>query len=132
MRSLTPAEKELYPNNIFSYIQDSAPTHGAKIIQNFLQGELKSRFAANTEWPPSSPNCDLLDYYFWNKVKENVYSGHDAKTFEDEKKLKDKVFSVYGQCATNIEPLRKVRKQFLPRLKDFVTKEGRPIKTVFG
>ena len=35
------------------------------------------------------------------------------------------------QCANNIEPLRKAIKQFLPRLKAVVTKEGRPIKNVF-
>ena len=61
-----------------------------------------------------------------------MYSGHDAKHFESKKKLKDRIFSVYDQCATNVEPLRKARKQFLPRLKDVVTKERRPIKTVFG
>ena len=47
------------------------------------------------------------------------------------KKLKDRIFSVYDQCATNVEPLRKARKQFFPRLKDFARKEGRPTKTVF-
>ena len=58
-------------------------------------------------------------------------SGHDAKHFEGEKKLKDRIFSVYDQCDTNVEPLPKARKQFFPRLKDFARKEGRPIKTVF-
>ena len=97
-----------------------------KFVQNFLQRELKFRFVANTEWPPSSPDFNLLDFYFWNEVKEEVCSGHDAKHFEDEKRFKDRILSVYDQCATNVEPLRKARKQFLPRLKDFVTKEDRP------
>ena len=61
-----------------------------------------------------------------------MYSSHDAKHFEGEKKLKDRIFSEYDQCATNAEPLRKAEKQFLLRLKDFVTKEGRPIKIVLG
>ena len=61
-----------------------------------------------------------------------MYSGHNGKHFESEKKLKGRIFSVYDQCATNVEPLRKARKQFLPGLKDVVTKERRPIKTVFG
>ena len=132
MRSLIPAKKELYPNNNFSYIQNSAPSHRVKIIQNFLRGELKSRFVANTEWPPSLPGCNLLDYYFWNEEKEKVCSGDNAKHFGGEKRFKDRVFSVCDQCATNVEPLRKARKQFLSCLKDFVTKERRPIKTVFG
>ena len=57
------------------------------------------------------------------KVKKSVK--------KSEKELKDRIFSVYDQCATNVEPLPKARKQFLPRLKDVVTKERRPIKTVF-
>ena len=132
LHCVIPAMKELYPNNNLSIVQDSAPSHHAKIIQNLLEEELKSRFVANMEWLPSSPDCNLLDYYFCNEVKEKVYSGHDAKHFESEKKLKDRIFSVYDQCATNIEPLCKARKQFLPRLKDIVSKEGRPIKNVFG
>ena len=50
---------------------------------------------------------------------------------ESENELKDKR-TVYDQCATNVGPLRKARKQFLLRLKDVFTKEGRPIKAVFG
>ena len=70
----------------------------------------------------------LLDL---NEVKEKVYSGRDAKHFESAKELKDRIFSVYDQCATNVEPLRKTRKQFRPSLKGVATKEGRPIKTMF-
>ena len=123
MRSLIPAKKELYPSNNFSFTQHGAPSHSTKIIRNFLRGELKFRFVANMIWPPSSPDCNPLDYYFCNEVKENVHSGHDAKHFEGGKMLKDRIFSVYDQRATNVEPLRKARKQFLPRLKDFVKKK---------
>ena len=78
LHCVIPAMKELYPNNNLSIVQDSAPSHHAKIIQNFLQEELKSRFVANMEWLPSSPDCNLVDYSFWNEVKENVYYGRDA------------------------------------------------------
>ena len=121
--------KELYPNNNFNFIQDSAPFHRAKTVQNFSWEELKSRFFANMEWLPSSPECNTLDYYFWNEVKEKVYklfllprsktinSGHHAKPFESEKELKNRIFSVWDQCAINVEPLSKAIKQFLPFLK---------------
>ena len=56
-----------------------------------------------------------------------MYNGHGAKHFESEKEFKDRTFS-----ATNVETNCKARKQFLPLLKEVVTKEGRPIKTVFG
>ena len=60
-----------------------------------------------------------------------MFSGHDAEHFVGGKMLKDRIFFVYDQCVTDVEPLRKARKQFLPRLRNFVKKE-RPIKTVFG
>ena len=65
-----------YPNNNFIFTQDSAPSHSAKFVQNFLREESKSRFFANMEGPPSSPDCNPLDCYFRNKVKEKIYSGH--------------------------------------------------------
>ena len=132
LQSLIPATMELYANNNFSLIQASAPSHGAKIVLNFLWEELISRYVAKTEWPPSSHDCNLLEYYFWNKVKEKVHFGHNAKHLECEKELQDRIFSVYDQCATNVESFCKARKHFLPHLKDIVTKERIPIKTVFG
>ena len=98
LRSLILAMRDLYPNNNFIFIQDSAPFHRAKIVQNFLQEELKSRFAANTECPPSSFDWNPLDYYFWNEVKEKIYSGHSAKPFESEKELK----TGFSLCGTNV------------------------------
>ena len=65
-----------YPNNNFIFTQDSAPSHSAKFVQNFLREESKSRFFANMEGPPSSPDCNPLDCYFRNRVKEKIYSGH--------------------------------------------------------
>ena len=62
---------------------------------------------------------------------KKVYSGHHAKFFEIEKELKDRICSMWDQCATNIELLHKGIKQFLRLLKGVVTKEGRSIKTVF-
>ena len=50
--------------------------------------------------------------------------------FESENELTDR--ALHDQCATNVEPLRKARKQFFLRLKDVLTKAGRPIKPVFG
>ena len=100
LQSVIPAMKDLYPNNNFSFIQDSAPSHRAKIIQNFLREELKSRYVANTELPLSSTDCNLLNYYFRNGVKEKGYSCHNAKHFESEKEYKNRIFSVYDKCWT--------------------------------
>ena len=47
-----PAMKELYPNKNFIFVQDGAPFYRANTVQCFFREELKSRFAANTEWSP--------------------------------------------------------------------------------
>ena len=49
--------------------------------------------------------------------------------FESEDELTDR--TVHDQCATNVEPPLKARKQFFLRLKDVLTKAARPIKPVF-
>ena len=59
----------MYPNKDFTFVQDSAPSHRANQVQNFLKQKLKSRFVENTDWPPKSPDNNSLDYYFWDAFK---------------------------------------------------------------
>ena len=51
------------------FLQDNTSSHRQNPIQDFLQETLNSRFIKTHEWPPSSPDCNPLDYCFWNKVK---------------------------------------------------------------
>ena len=60
-------------NNTWIFIQDSELSHRANIVQDFLKEKMDKRFIEHTEWPPSSPDCNPLDYLFWNKIKEKVY-----------------------------------------------------------
>ena len=49
---LIPAVEAMYPNKDFTFVQDSASSHRANQVQNFLKQRLKSRFVKNTDWPP--------------------------------------------------------------------------------
>ena len=73
--NLIPAVEGMYPNKDFTFVQDSAPSHHANQVQNFLKQNLKSRFVKNTDWPPKSPDFNPLDYYFWDRIQEKVYDG---------------------------------------------------------
>ena len=42
-------------------------------VRNLIKQKLKSRFVKNTDWPPKSPDCNPLDYYFWDRVQEKVH-----------------------------------------------------------
>ena len=129
---LIPFCESLYPRDDFIFIQDSAPSHRYKPVQQFLKDKLKSRFVKNTEWPPASPDCNPLDYFFWNKVQEKVYEGGHCEPFENIEELKTKIQEVWEECCTDLNTIRKAIKHLLPRLKAVELKDGGSIKTLFG
>ena len=126
------AVEAMYPNKDFTFVQDSVPSHRANQVQNFLKQKLKSRFIKNTDWPPKSPDCNPLDYYFWDRVQEKVYDGRYCYPFATIDELKRRIRDVWDECATDLPQIRKAMKQFFPRLEAVDAKEGCSIKTVFG
>ena len=78
---LIPTVEAMYPNKDFTFVQDSAPSHCANQVRNFLKEKLKSRFVKNTNWPLKLPDCNPLDYYFWDRVQEKVYDGRYCYLF---------------------------------------------------
>jgi len=51
-------------------------------VQTFLEEKLKNPFVKASEWPPSSPDCNLLDYFFWDKIKAKVYEDEERAISE--------------------------------------------------
>ena len=84
----------MYPNKDFTFVQDSAPSHRANQLQNFLKQNLKSRFVNNTDWPPKSPDCNPLDYYFWDCVQDKVYDGRYCYPFATIDELKRRIHDI--------------------------------------
>ena len=114
------------------FIQDSAPSHRANLVQDFLSEKLKKRFAKYSEWPLTFPDCNPLDYYFWEKVQKKVYKNRFNRTFENENALKTRIRRVWLEVSKDIEEIRKVLKEFVPRLKSVNEKDGQCIKMLFG
>ena len=85
------------------------------MVQDFLEKTLKCRFVKCVEWPPSSPDVNPLNYFFWILVKTKVYQGRAREPFSLEE-LKTKMKAVWKDCATDLKPLQKAIKQFVPRL----------------
>ena len=73
-----------------------------------------------------------LDYLFWDLVKKKVYQGRAGEPFSLEEELKTKINAVWKDCATDLKPLRKAIKQFVPRLQAAEEKQGYCIKIIFG
>ena len=52
--------------------RDSAPAHMSKSTQAWLKDTEKSgvySFVPHTHWPPSSPDCNPLDYFVWSYIE---------------------------------------------------------------
>ena len=127
-----PAVKKLVKRDNWIFVQDSAPSHQSNLVHDFIKKTLKRRFVKCVEWPPSSPDVNPLDYFFWNLVKTKVYQGSAGEPFSLEEELKAKIKAVWKGCATDLKPLRKAIKQFVPRLRAAEEKQGYCIKMIFG
>ena len=92
---------------------------------------MKHCFVKCVEWPPCSPDAKPLDYFFWDLVKTKVYQGRAGEPFSSEE-LKTKIKALWKDCATDLRPLRKAIKQFVPRLQAAEEKQGYCIKMIFG
>ena len=131
-QELFPAIERVVSRKNWIFMQDGASSHMANIVQDFLKTSLRKRFLDKTAWPPSSPDVNPLDYYFWDAVKSKVYEGRRGVPFQDEDELKRKIRAVWSECATNTSVIRKAIKQFIPRLRCVEEKQGFSIKTHFG
>ena len=63
---------DLYLDDEFVFVQDGVSSHTSNVFQNFLREELRIRFVDKESWPPKSPDCNPLDYYFWEALAEEV------------------------------------------------------------
>lgn len=129
---LFPAIEKVTKRKDWIFVQDGATSHTSNLVQNYLSDTLKKRFISKTEWPPCSPDVNPLDYFFWDSVKTKVYADRKGKPFTNEQELQVKIRSVWNECATDVQTIRKAIKQFVPRLKAVEQKQGYSIKTLFG
>ena len=129
---LLPAIKRRFNRDNWIFIQDGAPSHRSKLVQEYLDEELPRRFVRENEWPPSSPDSNPLDYYFWSAVESRVYAGRGTQPFSNLSELKARIQEVWSECSNNVLEIRKSIKQFVPRLRAIEEKQGYSIKMLFG
>ena len=55
----------------YVFQQDSAPAHKARRTQAWLYDNMPHHWSPDL-WPPSSPDCNPLDYFVWGVVEREV------------------------------------------------------------
>lgn len=98
--------------------QDNAPAHGARATQEFLLQELGEDFWPSTMWPPSSPDCNPLDYYVWNQVARMACS----KPHTNVQELKRDVEAAW--CAQAAEDIIMACRSFRRRIQAVYDADG--------
>lgn len=68
---LKPGAQGVFGGGQWTFQQDSAPAHGAKITQDWCRVNTPD-FISSSEWPPSSPDLNPLDYAIWGVLVARV------------------------------------------------------------
>lgn len=64
---------KIYKKTKWTFQQDSAPAHKALIVQKWCKSKIPD-FISTSEWPPSSPDLNPLDYSIWEFLESKVNS----------------------------------------------------------
>ena len=66
-KKVVPWMKKIARGREYTFQQDSAPCHTAKIVLKWLK-ENVPHFWSPWFWPPNSPDCNPCDYWLWHRV----------------------------------------------------------------
>jgi len=108
-------------------MQDSAPSHRAKAVQNFLRDGMPD-FISSQEWTPHSSDLNPLDYSVWDVLQELVYKGR-LEPFANLKDLQNVIRDKWH--GVDDQTVRKAILQWKRRLAAVAKQNGGPIQHIF-
>ena len=92
---------------------------------------IKKAVIESSEWPPSPPDCNPLDFYFWNAISTKMYEGR-RDPFASIDELKTRIKRVWNGVDGDMLTFRKAIDEFRKRLQSVVDCEGESIKMYFS
>lgn len=101
----------------YVFQQDGAPAHNANITQEWLADNLPE-FWPKEVWPPSSPDCNPLDYFVWGVCEREVNKA-PHNTLDS---VKNKIKEVMGNLERDL--VAKACSRFRSRIEAVVEAEG--------
>lgn len=74
-----PWARRAYGNRHWVFMQDPAPAHKAIATQDLIRANVPEFIEVdispqrnNGEWPPTSPDLNVLDYFVWNELNRRA------------------------------------------------------------
>lgn len=119
-KNLLPYANRVFENNPWVFQQDGAPSHTAKIVQQWLRANVPD-FIEKDAWPASSPDLNPLDYFVWG------YMLSQLKTLEitnkpDLEEFKSFLTEIWGHIP--MEMVRAACTSFPQRLRRVIRANG--------
>ena len=68
---LLPWTNQHFQGEPWTLQQDSAPSHGSKFTQSWIQRKISS-FISKEDWPARSPDLNPLDYSIWSILENKI------------------------------------------------------------
>jgi inhibitor of nuclear factor kappa-B kinase subunit alpha len=115
--ALKPWARKHFGRKPWTFQQDSAPSHSAKVTQEWLKNNVP-RFISTTQWPPKSPDANPLDFSVWGILESKV----GTKKYQSVEHLKQAIrheWAKIPQCH-----LRAACRAFRGRLRAIIDAEG--------
>ena len=92
--------KSVLPSG-FIFQQDGAPSHTAKLTQDWISTNC-SDFIRKDEWPPNSPDLNPLDFHVWGAMLERYRTIQPKpKNTDDLKKVLQLIWDALPQDSIN-------------------------------
>lgn len=101
----------------YVFQQDSAAAHKARKTQAWLHANVPYHWSLDL-WPPSSPNCNPLDYYFWGVVEEKV----NKVSYNTKDAFKDAMIKVMTNMPK--EEVKRACSKFRSKLEKVIAPDG--------
>lgn len=120
-KQFLPAIKNLYGEEYYCFQQDGAPSHSAKIVQDWCNENLTD-FIPKDEWPPSSPDLNPLDFCIWGYMLQQL-KNYKYKCLDEFKLV---ILKIWDSIPHNV--VRAACNGFEKRLKLVIKAKGQSIE----
>lgn len=115
--ALKPWANKHFGRRPWTFQQDSAPSHKARVNQEWLQKNVP-RFISSSQWPPNSPDANPLDFSVWGILKSKV----GTKKYQSVDHLKQALRREWAHIPQS--HLRAACDGFIGRLKAIIQAKG--------
>lgn len=106
------------------FMHDGAPPHFRLTVRNHLNLAFPNRWIGRggpIPWPPRSPDCNPLDFFFWGYLKSLVYDVGPVPSIEV---LRQRIIDGFEEIRNTPGVLERVRQNMRRRMEGCITARG--------